>query len=215
MCQGISLRGKAAVVVDVFSGTALEFRPLQERVEVLFLPWHRWWSHSLTLVAVLGAAIALLGGWLPGLVYALGSLVHILEDQLGYMGSNLLYPFTRQRVAGLELFHSGDALPNLLAVWLSAVLLLMNLDRYASAPVFTPWRLLWVGLVIPWSLIGALGWWKRRRQHRRRGTDDVPNGCSDLDRALLAGTTLVDVSQDGERVLAGERPFTEDESGDA
>jgi hypothetical protein len=179
----------AAVVVDVFSGTALEFRPCGERVEIVFLPWHRRWSHSLPLAVCLGGGIALLLGPLAGLVFFLGVVTHILEDQLGHMGSNLLYPFTRRRTRGLRLYHSGDALPNLFVIWLSAVLLLVNLDRFSPAPVFEPWRLLSLGFVIPWAVIGAWRWW---RQARERGR---PRVASDSE----AERSWVDVSHDGER----------------
>jgi membrane-bound metal-dependent hydrolase YbcI (DUF457 family) len=189
-----SLRRGAAVVVDVFSGTMLEFRPCKAGIEVVFLPWHRRWSHSLFVTALLGGAIALWWEPLGGLVYVLGSLTHILEDQLGHMGSNLLYPFTRRRIGGLGLFHSGDALPNLFAVWSSAVLLLLNLDRFSPAPVLQPWPLLALGLVLPWGLVGALWGWNRR------GRRDGQRGGGVLDRPpAWREATVVDVSQDGER----------------
>jgi membrane-bound metal-dependent hydrolase YbcI (DUF457 family) len=191
MEQPLSRRGDAGVVVDVFSGTALEFRPRGGKVEIVFLPWHRRWSHSLALTALFGGIAALLLSPLAGLVYALGSLIHILEDQLGYMGSNLLFPLTRTRTGGLGLFHSGDALPNLFAVWVSAVLLLLNLDRFSPAPVLDPWRLLVLGVVVPWASICALVWWARRRGHERRLASDT------LERQAV----VVDVSEDGERVF--------------
>jgi membrane-bound metal-dependent hydrolase YbcI (DUF457 family) len=161
------------IEVDVFSGPALDFRRCGDGVEVVFIPWHRRWSHSLTLVALLGAGIALLLGPPYGLVYTLGSLTHILEDQLGYMGSNLLYPFTRRRAKGLRLFHSGDVLPNLFAVWLSVVLLLFNLDRFSSAPVLDPWRYFFIALLLPWTVILGLTWWGARRRPRHEPHVDL------------------------------------------
>jgi membrane-bound metal-dependent hydrolase YbcI (DUF457 family) len=162
----IRCAGDLAIEVDVFSGPALDFRPSGDGVEVIFIPWHRRWSHSLTLTALLGASIALLLGPLYGLVYALGSLTHILEDQLGHMGSNLLYPFTRWRTRGLGLFHSGDVLPNLFAAWLSVVLLLLNLDRFSAAPVLDPVRYLILTLIFPWAAILGLAWWGAQRRPR-------------------------------------------------
>ncbi len=162
-----------AIEVGVFSGPALEFRPCGDGVKVVFLPWHRRWSHSLTLAAFVGAGIALLLGPIYGLVYALGSLTHILEDQLGYMGSNLAYPFTRRRTRGLKLFHSGDALPNLFVVWLSVVLLLFNLDRFSGAPVLDPWRYFPIALLLPWAVILGLAWWGARRRPRHEPHADL------------------------------------------
>jgi len=210
MQQSVSRRGDAGVVVDVFFGTALEFRPRGHgtsegrTVEIVFLPWHRRWSHSLTLTALSGGIAALLLGPLAGLTYALGSLIHILEDQLGYMGSNLLHPLTRRRTVGLGLFHSGEALPNLFTVWLSAVLLLLNLDRFSSAPLFDPWRLLVLGVVVPWASICALLWWVRRRDRERQRAGG----------ARERQAVVVDVSQDGERVFTRGDPFKQGEQVD-
>lgn len=158
--------------VDVFSGPAFEFRRRDDcaghgdAVEIDFLPWHRRWSHSLTVAALLGGVVALLFGPFYGLVYALGSVIHILEDQLGYMGTNLLYPLTRQRIEGLKLFHSGDALPNLFTVWLSVVLILFNIDRFSPAPALNPWSYFGIGLLLPWAVILGLSWWSARRQQK-------------------------------------------------
>ena len=163
----------AAIRVDIFSGPMLEFRRRGEAVEITFLPWHRRWSHSLTLAALVGGVIALLLGPLYGLAYALGAATHILEDQLGHMGSNLFYPFTRERTPGLRLFHSGDALPNLFAVWLSVVLILFNLDRFAPTPLLNPWSYFATALLIPWAAILGLTWWSRRRSAHTMPIGDV------------------------------------------
>jgi membrane-bound metal-dependent hydrolase YbcI (DUF457 family) len=149
--------------VDVLCGPSLAFTRRQDAVEIAFLPWHRRWSHSLTLAALLGGLIAMVFGPWHGLAYALGAVVHILEDQLGYMGSNLLYPFTRSRTTGLRLFHSGDALPNLFAVWSSVWLVLVNVDRFSVSPALDPWGGLLVGLVLPWAVILGLAWWGGRK----------------------------------------------------
>ena len=153
------------IQVDVLSGPTVEFERRRDRIEIVYLPWHRRWSHSLTATALLGGLLALLFRHpLCGLVYGLSSVTHILQDQLGHMGCDLFYPLTRGRVKGLGLFHSGDALPNLATVWLSGWLILFNLDRFSPAPVLDLWTYLLVGLVIPWMLILGLYWWNRRRR---------------------------------------------------
>jgi membrane-bound metal-dependent hydrolase YbcI (DUF457 family) len=73
-------------------------------------------------------------GWAAGVCAMLGFATHVLEDQLGAMGSNLFWPFTRKRYAGLNLVRSGDAIPNFLTVWLACATILFNLDRFASTP---------------------------------------------------------------------------------
>jgi hypothetical protein len=150
--------------VDIMDGPMVAFCRRGEVVEADFLPWHRRWSHSLTLAALLGGLIALLLSPWHGLVYALGAATHILEDQLGFMGSNLLYPLTRRRMPGLKLFYSGATLPNLFTVWLGTVLLLYNLDRFSSDPVLNPWIYFGVSMVLPWTAIWIVSWWRRLRQ---------------------------------------------------
>ena len=147
----------AETVVDIFSGPMLAFRRRIEAVEIIFLPWHRRWSHSLLLALGLGLLGTLLSP-LHGLVLGLGALVHILEDQLGHMGSNLFFPLTRHRVPGLKLLRSGDALPNFLTVWLSLVLILFNLDRFSATPLLAPLPYFLLALVAPWTLILGTAW---------------------------------------------------------
>jgi len=156
----------AETVVDIFSGPMLTFQRRGDAVDIIFLPWHRRWSHSLTLALGLGLPGALFSP-LHGLVLGLGALVHILEDQLGHMGSNLFFPLTNRRVPGLKLLHSGDALPNFLTVWLSLVLILFNLDRFSAAPLLTPLPYFVTTLIVPWTLILGASWLLGRRRAPR------------------------------------------------
>ena len=123
------------------------------RVRIEFLPWHRTWSHSLVLALAWGAILALAFGVIGGIVGVLGFAVHVLEDQLGYMGSNLLWPLrparAEERTRGLELLHSGDAIPNFVTVWLSLTLMLFNLDRAMPVPLLEPLPYLLGAVVLP------------------------------------------------------------------
>jgi hypothetical protein len=65
------------------------------------------------------------------------------------LGSNLLFPLARRRVPGLGLIHSGDALPNFLAVWASCALILLNLDRFSAAPVLPVMPYVLAVIVLP------------------------------------------------------------------
>jgi membrane-bound metal-dependent hydrolase YbcI (DUF457 family) len=175
------------IKVDIMDGPMLAFRRREEAVEASFLPWHRRWSHSLTLTLLLGGLLALLLGPLYGLAYALGSMAHILEDQLGYMGSNLMFPFTRRRTPGFRLFHSGDVLPNLFAVWSSASILFYNLDRFSASPVLSPWRYFGVALALPWAVILGLSWWSRRRhggQKRSVGDEQAAEMAAEAEQPV-------------------------------
>jgi membrane-bound metal-dependent hydrolase YbcI (DUF457 family) len=121
------------ILVDIFRGPSLAFQRAEDAVEVVFLPWHRAWTHSLLAVLLAGMLGTLLAP-IYGLVMALAVAAHIVVDQLGHLGSGLLFPLTRRRVPGLGLFHSGEPLPNFLTVWLSCAVILLNLDRFSAAP---------------------------------------------------------------------------------
>jgi membrane-bound metal-dependent hydrolase YbcI (DUF457 family) len=138
--------------VDIFSGPSFRFQRQGDALHVVFLPWHRRWSHSLTLVVFVGLTLGLLLGPTVGCISGLGLLAHVLEDQLGYMGANLLWPFSRRRSRGLALLRSGDPLPNFLTVWLAVGLILFNLDRFAPAPRLPTIPYL-VALLLPVALL--------------------------------------------------------------
>jgi membrane-bound metal-dependent hydrolase YbcI (DUF457 family) len=163
--------------VDIFSGPCFKFARQGDSLHVHFLDWHRRWSHSLTLAAVLGLAAA--GGcalievlshgavtptplW-AGLVAGLGCAGHVLEDQLGFMGSNLFYPFTKARMIGLRLLRSGDAIPNFLTVWTAAAMILFNLDRFSETPRLDAPVFLLLAVVLPLVVLGGLYQLQRRR----------------------------------------------------
>ncbi|HEY4691480.1 MAG TPA: metal-dependent hydrolase, partial [Anaerolineae bacterium] len=117
------------MTIDIFGGPSFAFKRVNDKVEIQFLPWHRAWSHSLVLAAFLGLAAGLSINAALGWIIFAGMAVHILEDQLGYMGSNLFWPLTENRTGGLRLIHSGDPIPNFVTVWSALVLILFNLDR--------------------------------------------------------------------------------------
>jgi hypothetical protein len=148
--------------VDIFDGPVFEMRPAADgRLDVLFLPWHRQWTHSLVVAALAGIAAALTWGVTAGLAAGLGWAMHVLGDQLGFMGSALWFPFSTRRTRGFGLWHAGDALPNATVVWASILVVFWNLWRAGKAAALAP------GL-IPWMLIGlapivAAVWWSRRR----------------------------------------------------
>jgi len=142
--------------IAIMSGPCFEFiRRGEGNVEIVFLPWHRTWSHSATL----GILIALVVGvisyftvpeglhadmyaiprWLLyPLIIFFGSLVHIIEDSTGFMGNNLFYPFTADRTKGLGFMSAAEAVPNFFFVWTSIICMLYNLDRFRWAPELTP-----------------------------------------------------------------------------
>jgi membrane-bound metal-dependent hydrolase YbcI (DUF457 family) len=125
--------------VNIFSGPSFGFVKKGDFIDIQFIPWHRSWSHSITLGVLLGAIAWLVAalscgdwlypGWMFGAVVSLGFCTHVIEDQFGFLGSNLFFPFTKERSNGFKMMHSGDAIPNFLTVWLSVAILFWNMYR--------------------------------------------------------------------------------------
>jgi membrane-bound metal-dependent hydrolase YbcI (DUF457 family) len=149
--------------VDIFGGPSFAIAWRHERVEIDFIPWHRQYSHSFLMALLFGLFCGILFGWTAGWVSGLGVLAHVLEDQLGYLGSNLWYPLTRVRSTGLKLIHATDAIPNFFTVGTSVMLILYNLDRFSVQPRIDPW-LYWGVLWLPFPLL--LGWFLYTRMKR-------------------------------------------------
>ena len=159
--------------INIFSGPSFRFAREGEQLTVHFLDWHRRWSHSLTLAVVLGALCGLLFGPWAGIVAGLGFAGHVLEDQLGYMGSNLYWPFTKRRMSGLGLIHSGDAIPNFLTVWTAVMVILFNVDRFSAAPLLPQAAFLGVALVIPWLGLGGAYFWRKAQLREKQPAPEV------------------------------------------
>ncbi len=164
VAQPVQLDYGRVVQVDAFAGPTIALQGVPGGVRATFLPWHRTWSHSLLVAAALAVAGAIAWRPLYGILVGTGAVAHIIGDQLGYMGSNLLWPITRRRTRGIGLFHSEEALPNLLAVWLGVLVLAYNLDRASPSPTLQPLALFGLGAVLPCAvLIGASRWQRRKR----------------------------------------------------
>ena len=150
--------------IDVFTGPSFAFRRAGDDLRVTFLDWHHRWTHSLPVAVAIGVVVGACVSWGWGttqgawamLVAAVGALAHVLEDQLGHMGCNLLWPLTRERAPGLGLLHAGDAIPNFLVVWTSLALILLNLDRLGGPAVISPGPYLLLAVGLPWLLLGGL-----------------------------------------------------------
>jgi membrane-bound metal-dependent hydrolase YbcI (DUF457 family) len=161
------------ITIDILSGPSLAFGKAGDAVRVTFLPWHRAWTHSLFLAALLGiVGLGIGAGYGLAMSAAMSAamagavLAHIVTDQMGYMGSNLLFPLTRQRTPGWKWFHSGEAIPNFLVVWMGLALILLNLDRFSAAPHIRPLPYLLIVLVLP--CLSLVGWWARTKHLARR-----------------------------------------------
>lgn len=146
--------------VDIFDGPSFKFTKNKAgQVEIDFLPWHRNWSHSLTVGAFL-AGIASFWTWQAGAVVFGAYVIHIIEDQMGHMGSNLLFPFSKKRAPGFKIMHSGDAFPNFAGVWLCCLLIFWNVYAAIPDPLyrFSFLRLIMTAMIIPFAIFGAVHW---------------------------------------------------------
>jgi membrane-bound metal-dependent hydrolase YbcI (DUF457 family) len=154
-----------------FSGPSFGFLKRKDgKVEVVFLPWHRRSVHSLTAAGFFGLfgylIASLLGSQMAhvyGLAIFLPYALHVLIDSYGHMGSNLFWPFTRQRTPGLGFLRASDPFWNFFAVYTCVMFMFWNMNKYALNPqhkVFGPevpfWYFLLLAVVLPWVLLGAL-----------------------------------------------------------
>lgn len=123
----------ATTEMDIFSGPSFAFEPLPDgRVHARFIPWHRYWTHSLPVAAAAGLIVGGGLGSTAGIIAGGAWALHALLDQCGFMGSNLFYPFTSRRMPGLQWIASANTLANLGAVWLSCLVVYWNLARLVS-----------------------------------------------------------------------------------
>jgi membrane-bound metal-dependent hydrolase YbcI (DUF457 family) len=171
--------------IDAFQGPSFLFSRDKDTVRVRFLDWHRRWTHSLLVALVVGLLVYLMADLLfdwttafwAGLVSWVGYSTHILEDQLGYLGSRLWWPLDNHSQPGLKWFHAGEVIPNFICVWLSLLLILYNVDRYGSSRI--PVKLLLIlGIGIPLILtLSYLG--RNRKQHQVDVLADTPKELSE------------------------------------
>ncbi len=161
---------QAAVTVDILEGPTFEFQLIDDRkINASFIPWHRSWSHSF-VVGLLFSLVAVVA-WdvRAGMAAMLAYSAHICVDQLGFLGSNLFYPFTHKRTEGLKRLHSGDPVPNLLIIWASCLVVFWNLYR-ASEMTGGPSlvHLFLYGLGLPWlAYILAKKWFLHKQRITR------------------------------------------------
>ncbi len=147
------------VSIDIHDGPVLLLEPHDDNsICVKFLPWHRLWSHSVVIALLISLLGALFWGVSAAVVIFVAMALHIALDQMGFMGCNILYPFTKQRTHGFGVIHAMSPFLNLIAVWISILILFWNLARYAKVSwfVINPLGLLSIGLLLP--LLGVKLW---------------------------------------------------------
>ena len=129
--------------IDSFSGPEIAFRKAEFKgktvVKDRFLPWHHGFSHSLTMGIIIGLVVFAffkLIGYEHATALALASMIgqwlHVFEDQLGFMGSNLFPPLTKDVIPGFKLGESGSGLTNFSTAWLMIALMIWNFNRFTE-----------------------------------------------------------------------------------
>ena len=132
--------------VDILSGPDFSFFPEKDgSVRADFIPWHRRWSHSITM-GILFAPIGfmLYGftplGWTAFWIIMLGYWSHILTDHFGLMGSNMFPPFTKKRVPGFGITRSMSTLANVFTNYTNSLLVIFNMNAWSRVHYFEmPW----------------------------------------------------------------------------
>ena len=122
-------------VIDIFTGPSFKLKKVEDKIELHFIPFHREWSHSFTAGAVFGLIVALIWDLQLGLMFMLAFFSHVLSDQLGFLGCNLLPPITKERTPGFGLAESGNPVANFSTVYTAWMTILWNLNRFSDEPV--------------------------------------------------------------------------------
>ncbi len=163
-----------------FSGPSFGFLKRKDgAVEVVFIPFHRQWAHSLTLgivFALLGWLIS--GMWQLGAVIFLGWFMHIVLDSFGHLGNNLFWPITKHRTSGLYLVSAANPYWNAFTVYSCIAIILWNMNMY-NAEVSTSYTVpaisslglipyLFFVIAVPWSIIGAIYYWWRQKTKEQK-----------------------------------------------
>ncbi|MFU8780231.1 MAG: metal-dependent hydrolase [Kiritimatiellia bacterium] len=151
----IALEYLATFPVEMLDGPHLQLAPGPAgEIAVRFIPWHRSYTHSFCVSAILAGLASLLFGWTALAVVFTAHASHILLDQLGYMGSNLLWPLSRKRWPGFKLRHASSAFWNLAAVWMAIALIYSNLHGHTDqVPRIPPIGYLILAIILPLGII--------------------------------------------------------------
>lgn len=128
----VSLEYMATFSIEMFDGPHLECKPTPKGLVLIrFIPWHRAYTHSMGISTILAAAAVALGAWPAAIVGWSAHASHVLLDQLGYMGSDLLWPLSHRRFPGFKLQHASSSFWNLAAVWIAIAMLFSNIHSHA------------------------------------------------------------------------------------
>jgi len=168
----------AEIRVDILDGAHFQMTPDADGIVTAeFIPWKRQGSHSIALGIILALAAGVLWNPLAGVIVGIAYATHLLLNQFGTMGSNLLWPFSRRRVPGLKLLHGSRPMPNLATTWLCTLAVYASLALNTTPPLSpspAPLRLFLLAGALP---LGLLTLAHRRRIGRAGGLAPPHTTC--------------------------------------
>lgn len=160
----VQLDYTAAIEANGSDGFDIEMTPNRHGVVTpVYMPWLRQSSHSVTAGILLAAAATLVWGPLAGIVIFCSYVIHLLLDQAGAMGCNLAWPYSARRTPGLKMPGLSGASVTFTVIWISALLIYINLVNAigtAHSPIPNPLRLLLFAGAFPLMI---MTWMQRRR----------------------------------------------------
>ncbi len=176
--------------LDILSGTQYELRPEADgKIYFNWLPWHRTWSHSYVLGALLTIPVFLIAflanfyhWWLYGIVAFLAFFVHITEDMTGHIGGALFWPLYKSRSEGLELFKASDPRTNFSVDYTAIILIIWNIDRFSTHLIPLPnWLFFTLFLVLPLTFYFWLVSFIKKKINLKINIDDTvePDGTGE------------------------------------
>ncbi|MDA3792735.1 MAG: metal-dependent hydrolase [Elusimicrobia bacterium] len=126
--------------IDILSSTMFGLKKEADgRIFFNWLPWHRTWSHSYVLAAMMSVPVIgityllkLEFWWLYGVVSFVGMATHITEDMTGHIGGSLIWPLLKPRTEGFELFKASDPRTNFSVIYTAFILIIFNIDRFTT-----------------------------------------------------------------------------------
>jgi len=181
--------------IDIFSSTMFGLKKEKDgKIYFNWLPWHRTWSHSYVLGAMLTLPVFAITyllhypqWWLYGLVAFIGFAVHITEDMTGHIGGSLLWPLLKPRTEGFEMVKASDPRTNFSIIYTAFILIIFNIDRFTTQYItggpesaLPSWKFLALFLALPlfiYFFIVALI--KSKIEHRQELPDAEPDGAGD------------------------------------
>jgi hypothetical protein len=181
--------------VDILSSTMFGLKMEKDGLIYFnWLPWHRTWSHSYVLGALLTLPVFLITyvlglpfWWLYGLVAFIGFATHITEDMTGHIGGSLLWPLLRPRTEGLEIVKASNPATNFSVIYTAFILAIWNLDRFTTQYItggvesqWSSWAFLLLFLVLPLIIyFNVLKYIRKNLEKQKQVIVEDPDGKGD------------------------------------